>query len=352
MKLLIINAGGTSTKLAIFNELTAVNTETIRHDFSTLGKAASLWQQYDIRKNAVIDYLQRNHVGLNELDAIVSRGPAVKPLHSGVYRIDNAMLDDAKSRKYGDHPCAIGCQIAFDLADDRLPAITVNPPCVDEMIPVARITGLPQIQRRSFFQALNHKAVARRLAEQLNRPYETLNLVISHLGSGISVASHRLGSVIDVTNGLDGDAPFGLDRTGTLPAADWMKFCLSGEHSAEELHRILNGGGGMTAHLGTNNAIEIEKRIDAGDSHAALIYDAMAFQIAKGVGAAACALGVQPDGIIFTGGLANSNRFTEKLRAQVGWLAPVFIFAGEDELLALAEGAVYALNHQEIIRNY
>ena len=351
-KLLIINAGGTSTKIGLFHGVTAITTDTIRHDFSSLKPPFSLWDQYDIRKEAILNYLLEKKIDIAELDAIVSRGPAVKPLRSGVYEINEQMLDDAKSRRYGDHPCAIGCQIAYDLAAKTKPAYTVDPPCVDEMIPVARITGLPAIKRRSFFQALNHKAVGRRIAAQLGRKYDEIDVVISHLGSGISVASHSKGSVIDVTNGLDGDAPFGLDRVGTLPVADWMRFCLSGEHSEEDLHRILNGGGGMMAHLGTSSAIEIEKRIEAGDEHAELIYDAMAFQIIKGIGAAACALGNKPDAIVFTGGLANSTYFTDKLKSKLEWLAPVHIYAGEDEMLALAEGGMRVLTHQEQLKTY
>ncbi|WP_166793070.1 butyrate kinase [Budvicia aquatica] len=283
--------------------------------------------RYTEKSGTGISY--KHNIDIKSLDAIVSRGPAVKPLHSGVYKINQQMLDDAKSRRYGDHPCAIGCMIAYDLALNTVPAYTVDPPCVDEMISVARVTGLPAIQRKSFFQALNHKAVGRLLAKQLNRRYEDLNIVISHLGSGISVASHLKGRVIDVTNGLDGDAPFGLDRVGTLPVADWMRFCLSGDNQPEDLHRILNGGGGMMAHLGTSSAIDIEQRIQQGDKHAELIYDAMAFQIVKGIGAAACALGTRPDAIVFTGGLANSTYFTNKLKTKLDWLAPVHIFAGE-----------------------
>lgn len=352
MKLLIINTGGTSTKIGYFDGTFPVPSKTVRHSLDELVACPTLWDQYDLRKKAILGYLEEAGIAIHELDAIVSRGPAVKPVVSGVYAIDNNMIDDARSRKYGNHPCAIGCLIAFDMADGKIPALTVDPPCVDEMLPVSRYTGLPEISRRSFFQALNHKAVARRFAQQMKRSYEELNLVISHLGSGISVASHAFGKVIDVTNGLDGDAPFGLDRTGTLPAADWMNFCLSGKHTDQELHAILNGKGGMMAHLGTNDAFEIERRITAGDKKAEEVYAAMAFQVGKGIGAAAAALKTRPDGILLTGGLANSKMFTEQVRQMVEWMAPVHIFAGEDEILALTEGALRGLNGEVPILTY
>jgi butyrate kinase len=350
--MLLINTGGTSTKIGLVDDDRAIDVETIRHDLSELRKGGTLWAQYEVRKAAVLGFLDRRRAAALSLDAIVSRGPAVKPLRSGVYAIDRAMLEDAQSGRYGEHACAVGCKIAFDLAQGAVPALTVDPPCVDEMIDPARLTGLPQIRRRSYFHALNHKAVGRRLGAELGKSYEELNLVICHLGSGISVASHRRGLVIDVTNGLEGDSPFGLDRTGTLPAADWMKLCLSGEYCEEQLHRMLNGGGGVMAHLGTNDAVEVERRIAAGDVHAGQVYDAMAFQVAKAIGAAACALGERPDAIILTGGLANSEVFVAKVKERASWVAPFFVFAGEDEMQALAEGARRALDKEVDIQAY
>ena len=352
MRILLINTGGTSTKIGLVNDDRSIDVETVRYDPSALRKSGTLWSQYELRKAAVLAFLNRRNMAPLSFDAIVSRGPAVKAVRSGVYAINRAMLEDAQSGQYGDHACAIGCKIAFDLAQGVVPALTVDPPCVDEMIAPARLTGLPQIGRRSYFHALNHKAVGRRLSAQLGKAYDELNLVICHLGSGISVASHCRGLVIDVTNGLEGDSPFGLDRTGTLPAADWMKLCLSGQYSGEQLHRMLNGGGGMMAHLGTSDAIEIERRIAAGDVHAGQVYDAMAFQVAKGIGAAACALGERPDAIVLTGGLANSELFVTKVKDRVSWVAPFFVFAGEDEMQALAEGARRVLDKEVDIRAY
>lgn len=353
MNLLVINIGASSTKLAIYNGEQEVKIETIRHPSEELGKIDGLWAQLNYRRNVVLNFLRDNNIVIADLAAIVSRGPVVKPLESGTYIINEDMLEDAKSGKYGMHPCGLGCQIAYDLASEHnIPAFTVDPPCVDEMIDVARLTGLPQIERVSFFQALNHKAKGREYAEKIGSSYEKLHLVITHLGSGISVASHKLGKVIDVTNGLHGDSPFGFDRVGTLPAKAWAEYCIKNNLTLDELKSIINGGGGTQAHLKTNTAIEIEKMIDNGDEYAELIFRTMAFQVAKGIGAAAAALGQRPDGIIITGGLAHSKRFIDNVKPMVEWMGPLYINPDDNEVHSLALGAVRALRKPQIIKQY
>ena len=339
MKLLIINVGGSSTKVALFEDTKLQIAETIRHDSKTLREFNSVWEQYEFRKKAIITFYISNSISLEEIDAFVSRGPAVKPLKSGVYHVSEEMVRDAESMKYGNHPCGLGCKLAFDLSGGSKPVLTVDPPCVDEMESISKYTGLPEIKRKSKFQALNHKAVAKRFAKSIGKRYDELNLVVCHLGSGISVASHRKGLVVDVTNGLDGDGPFGLDRVGTLPAGDWMEMCTSGNHSKEQLKSLLDGGGGMMAYLKTNNAIEIEKRIAEGDLEAEAIYHAMVFQTAKSIGAACVVFEARPDAILITGGLANSDLYTSLLRKKIDWICPIEVLPGEDELQALAEGA-------------
>lgn len=353
MKLLVINIGASSTKLAIYNGEKEVVTQTMRHSSQELSEFKSLWEQLSFRQKVVMEFLSRNETEVDSLCAIVSRGPVVKPLESGVYEISMGMLEDAKSGKYGMHPCGLGCQIAWELSgQQRIPCFTIDPPCVDEMIEEARITGLPQIERVSFFQALNHKAKGREIAKELGTEYEKLNLVITHLGSGISIASHKKGKVIDVTNGLAGDSPFGLDRVGTLPAEDWAAFCINSKLTIEDLKKIINGRGGIFAHLGTNNAMEAEKMVEEGDKKAELIFKAMAFQVGKGLGAAAAALGTKPDAIIITGGLANSTRFTGYIKPMVEWIAPLYIKPDENEIKSLAQGAVRALSNPYIIKQY
>lgn len=352
MKILIINVGGSSTKLAIYSNETEVAVETIRHASADLAAFQNFWGQLAYRKEAVEDFLARHNMSVGDFSAIVSRGPVVKPLQSGIYEIDEEMLSDAREGVYGSHPSGLGCEIAWQLSDGKIPCLTVDPPCVDEMIDIAKITGLPEIKRISFFQALNHKAKGRQLAEMLKTDYEKMNIVITHLGSGISVASHKQGKVIDLTNGLEGDSPFGLDRVGTLPAGDWMRYCTSGEKTKEELLAIINGGGGMKAHLDTNNALEVEEMIDKGNEYAKLVYHAMAFQVGKGVGAAAAALGTKPDAVIVTGGLANSKRFIGYLTPLIEWIAPLYIWPDDNEILSLAQGALRGLKGEEKIKKY
>ncbi|NKC68558.1 butyrate kinase [Vagococcus fluvialis] len=352
MKLFIINIGASSTKLAIYNNDSEEVVETIRHKSEDLLKFEGLWDQLEYRRGVITSFLERNSVNLKDLAAIVSRGPVVKPLESGVYRINQEMIEDARSGIYGVHPCGLGCEIALELSNDEIPCFTVDPPCVDEMIDVARITGLPEIKRISFFQALNHKAKGYEYAQKIGKKYEDLNIVVTHLGSGISVASHKKGRVIDVTNGLAGDSPFGLDRVGTLPAEEWAEYCIANQLSLSDLKKIINGGGGIKAHLNTNNAIEVEEMIKAGNKHAKLIYEAMAFQVGKGIGAAAAALTVKPDVIIVTGGLANSDRFINYLTPMIDWMAPLYINPDDNEIMSLAKGALRGLENPNIIKDY
>ena len=352
MKLLIINVGGSSTKVALFQGTELCIAETIRHDSKLLRSFHSVWEQYEVRKEAIVGFCRKNDIVLEEIDAFVSRGPAVKPLKSGIYKVSEEMIRDAESMKYGNHPCGLSCKLAFDLSEGSKPVLTVDPPCVDEMEAIAKYTGLPEIKRKSKFQVLNHKAVAKRYAKAVGKSYDELNLVVCHLGSGISVASHQKGLVVDVTNGLDGDGPFGLDRVGTLPAGDWMELCAYGNYSKEQLRSLLNGGGGMMAYLKTNNAIEIEKRIAEGDIEAEEVYHAMVFQTAKSIGAACAVFGAKPDGIIITGGMANSGLFTRLLQKKIKWMSRVIVMPGEDELLALAEGAVRGLSGEEELLIY
>lgn len=352
MKIFVINLGGTSTKVGLYEDETPVVKESLRHAPETIKQFPGMLAQYDFRKQAILDFCAEHGIDLTKVDAFISRGASVKPLLSGVYSIDDALVRDMESCEYGNHVCGLGCAIVREFAGNRAPALTADPPCVDEMLPVAKYTGLPQIRRRSFFQALSHKAVGRRLGKMLGRDYDELALVISHLGSGISVASHLDGRVIDVTNGLDGDAPFGMDRPGTLPAGDWMRLILSGEYSHDQVYAMLNGKGGVMAHLGTNNALEVQKRIDDGDAKAREVFEAMAFQVAKALGAAAAALGRRPDAIALAGGLAFSEMFVGWIRERVEWIAKVYTFPDEDELDALVSAVFPALRGEREILTY
>lgn len=353
MKALIMNLGGTSTKVAIYVGNKKILSDTIRHPAKETEGYKRIWEQYDYRKQGILDFLKNHQLSIHDIELFISRGPSVKPLESGVYEVNEAMVVDARSGDYGQHVCNLGCGIALDFAKENgKMALIADPPCVDEMIPIARYTGLPQIARHSYFQALSHKAFGRFIASKMDKKYEEINIVITHLGSGISCGTHKKGKVIDITNGLDGDAPFGMDRSGTLPAADWKKMIQSEKYTNDELDYMLNGGGGLMAHLGTNNGEEIERRIMKGDTQAQEVFEAMAFQVSKAIGAAAAAMGEQPDAIGITGGLANSERFVDFVKKHVWWMAPIFVKPDIDELDALSTVCIPAYSGDIEVKEY
>jgi len=333
--------------------MTATVKETVRHDVEEIKRHKKIWEQYNLRKESIADFCKKNGLDISDIDLFVSRGPVVKPLRGGVYAVDDAMVEDARQEKYGKHVCSLGCAIAWEFAQNKKgKALIADPPCTDEMIPVARFTGIPHIVRRSFFQALSHKALGRELGEKLGKPYNQLSLVVVHLGSGISVASHHNGSVIDVTNGLGGEAPFGMDRPGTLPASDWKKLIQSGQYTDAELDYMLSGGGGLMAHLGTNDGMTVESLVDSGDQKAVAVFEAMAFQVSKAIGAAAAAIGKKPDAIAITGGFAYSKRFVALIKERAGWIADIYVMPDIDEIEALARQTIPAFNGEIEILHY
>lgn len=351
---LIINLGSTSTKTAIYVGQEKLHQETIRHDKENIFQNfKDIWDQYDYRRDIILNFIERNGFAVSDFDALISRGAPVKPMKSGTYRINETMIDDAKSRKYGNHPCGVGCAIAYDLAKEQnIPALTVDAPCIDELIPEARYTGWKDVYRQSFYQALNQKSVGRKLAEKLNKNYDELNAVIVHMGGGMSIAAHRRGKVEDVNNGLDGDGPMAPERAGTLPAGEVLKAAFSGDFSYEELYSRVNGKGGLYALLGSKDGKTIEKMISEGDELAKEAYDAMIYQIAKSIGSAAVTLKGKVDAIALTGGLALSSYITERISDWCHFIAPIYIFPGENEMESLAEGAISALQGKIPIHEY
>lgn len=277
----------------------------------------------------------------------------MKPVPGGIYEICPAMLDDMKSGKYGQHPNMCGGIVAYDLGKElNIPALTVDPPTVDEFCPSARYSGIPHIKRQSSFHALNQKATARKIAAQLGKNYDDVNLIVAHLGGGISVGAHKKGKVVDVNNALDGDGPFSPERAGTLPVGDLIKLCFSGDHTREQVLKLVQGGGGLVSYLGTTSGLEIEKRISEGDTIAAEVFEAMAYQVAKEIGASAAVLEGEVDAIALTGSLAYSKRLTESLIKKVGFIAPVHLDPGENEMAALAAGAMRYINGEERLAIY
>ncbi len=263
------------------------------------------------------------------------------------------MIEDMKSGIYGKHPTNVGGLVAYDLGNQfNIPVLTLDPPMTDEMCTSARYSGIPQIARQSSFHALNQKATARKISAEIGRSYEDLNMIVVHLGGGISVGAHRKGKIIDVNNALDGDGPFSPERAGSLPAGDLVKLCFGGKYSEEEILKLLTGGGGLVAYLGTTNAIEIEKRIAEGDKQADEVFEAMSYQVAKEVGACAAVLEGQVDAIALTGSLVHSKRLMDSLRKKISFIAPIYLNPGENEMLALAEGVMRYLRNEERLSVY
>lgn len=351
--LLVINPGSTSTKAAIYSDATPVETSTIRHSAEQIAQFPDIADQYDFRRASILDWVREKGFELKAFNAIVARGGTLKPIPGGVYAIDDDLVADAKSGRFGKHVCNVGCQIAYDLGRELgIPALTVDPPMVDELCDEARICGLASINRRSAFHALNQRAIARKLATDLGKSVETMNAIVVHLGGGISVGAHAKGRIIDVNNALDGDGPFSPERAGTVPAGDLVGLCFSGKHTQQEIRKMLSGRGGLVAHLASTDGMEIEARIAAGDAKATLVVDAMAFNIAKSIGAAATVLCGDVDAIALTGGLAHWSRLVDLIRARVAFIAPVKLFPGEDEIGALASGALRVLKGEETARSY
>ncbi len=353
-KILTINPGSTSTKVGFFENDRPLKTENLKHETKDLLKFKTVYDQYLFRKKAILEFLKENGIKITEIDAFAGRGGLLKAIPGGVYKVNSLMKQHLKYAKFGEHASNLGAILADELAKEAggKPAFIVDPPVVDEMIEIARYSGMPENPRKSVFHALNQKAVARRYADSIGKKYEDLNLVVAHLGGGITVGAHNHGRVIDVNDGLSGDGPFSPERSGGVPTLRLIELCYSGHYEPETMKRKAVGKGGLVAYLKTNDAIKIEKEIEKGDKKAETIYKAMAYQVAKEIGAYHVALSCKTDAIIITGGLAHSEMLVGWIKERVEPLAKVVVFPGEDELLALAEGSLKALKGEIKIKEY
>jgi butyrate kinase len=352
-RMLIINPGSTSTKIAVYDGDTMVFEETLRHDVDVLSKFGGVIQQMDFRKDIILDALGRNAVDKKTISAVVGRGGLLKPIEGGTYEVNDEMLKDLRNSERGWHASNLGGLIANEIAKEiGGRAFIVDPVVVDELQDVARISGLKGVERVSIFHALNQKAVARRYALSLGKKYEDLNLIVVHLGGGISVGAHKKGRVIDVPNALNGEGPFSPERAGGLPIWDLVELCFSGKYTKEELKKMIVGNGGIVSYLGTNDAREVVKRIESGDEYAKLVYHAMAYQVAKEIGAASAVLKGDVDQIIITGGIAYDKLFVGWLEEMAGFISGITVYPGEDELKALAEGGQRVLSGEELPKIY
>ncbi len=352
-RILIINPGSTSTKIAIFENDQQMMEKVLYHSTEKISQYSHIIQQYEFRMQEIINELQKNKIELSSLSAIVGRGGLLKPLQSGTYLISKTMVEELHLGRYGEHASNLGAIIASELANKlKIPAYIVDPVVVDEMEPLARISGMPEIQRKSIFHALNQKAVARKAAAELNRNYDNCNFIVAHLGGGISVGAHLQGRVVDVNNALDGEGPFSPERTGGLPIGDLVELCFSGKVTHEELKRKINGQGGLAAYLQTNDGRVVEKLIKEDNQEAKLIYQAMAYQVAKEIGMCATVLKGKVDAIIITGGLAHDASFVGWIDERVSFIAKIIVYPGEDEMSALAMGGLSVLKGEASLKAY
>jgi butyrate kinase len=347
-KILVINPGSTSTKLGFFEGEKPIFIEVLRHNSEEIKKYKRIFDQYEFRKNVVLNFLKDKNISLESITCVVGRGGLIKPVESGTYIVNEKMIEDLKEAKRGEHASNLGAIIAYEIAKElNIPAFIVDPVVVDEMDDIARISGLKGIERKSIFHALNQKAVARKAAKDLGKKYEDVNLIVVHLGGGISIGAHRKGRVVDVNNALNGDGPFAPERAGGLPTQDLVDLCFSGKYTYEEMKKKLAGEGGLVSHLGTNDAREVEKRIESGDNYARLVYEAMAYQISRTIGEMAAVLKGDIDAIVVTGGIAYSNMLVNWIKERVSFLGKILVYPGEDEMGALALGALRVLRKEE-----
>ena len=354
MKILVINPGSTSTKMAVYKDEKPILLRHIAHTAEELAPFGDITEQQSFRRQLVLDELLQANIPL-DFDAVIGRGGLVKPIAGGVYEINQKMIDDTlHGCVMHNHACNLGCLIAHEIAA-TIPgcrSFIADPGVVDELTPLARISGSPIMPRICIWHALNQRAIARRYARGIGKEYEDLNLIICHLGGGISVAAHEHGRAIDANNALDGEGPLSPERAGSLPAADLIRLCFSGKYTEKQLLKRIAGQAGLTAHLGTNNMREILERIRQGDEHAQLLVDAMLYHTAKQIASEAAVLCGQIDAILLTGGMAHSEYIVSELRRRIGFLAPVYVFPGEDEMEALALNALAVLQGKREAKEY
>ncbi len=352
--ILAINPGSTSTKIAVFNKAKDLFLKNIKHKAEDISRFKKITDQYEFRKTTILNELEGAGIILNDIRIIVGRGGLVKPIKSGIYEVNEALERDLKIGILGEHASNLGGLIAKELADTigNARAFIADPVVVDELEPIARISGHPEFERISIFHALNQKAIARQNAKSVSQIYEALNLIIAHLGGGISVGAHRQGRVIDVNQALDGEGPFSPERSGTLPSGALAKLCFSGKFTHDEVKKMITGKGGFVAYLGTNDAYEVEKLAESGDEKAKLIQEAMAYQVAKEIGAMATVLKGKVDAILLTGGIAYGKPFIESVSDRIRYIAPIYVYPGEDEMRALAMNGNMVLNDEAEILVY
>jgi butyrate kinase len=348
VKSLIINPGSTSTKIGVFEDETLLFEETLRHSTEEIAQYASIVDQKDFRKEIIVNLLKEKNFDINSLNMVVGRGGMLKPIPGGTYAVSDDLLEDLKIGKQGQHASNLGGILAREIGDSiGVPSYIVDPVVVDELEPISRYSGIPELPRTSVFHALNQKAVAKRYAKEVGKAYDSMNLIVVHMGGGVSVGAHKLGKVIDVFNALDGDGAFSPERAGAVPTGALIKLCFSGKYTEKEVYKMAVGNGGFNAYCGTNDMRDVDKMADEGDAHAAEVREAFIQQVAKDIGSMACVLKGKAEQIIVTGGIAYDKVVVSGLKERCEWIAPFTVYPGEDELLALVQGGLRVLNGEE-----
>lgn len=352
VKSLIINPGSTSTKIGVFEDETLLFEETLRHSTEEISQYATIVDQKSFRKEIIINLLKEKDFDIKSLGMVVGRGGMLKPIPGGTYAVSDELLEDLKIGKQGQHASNLGGILAREIGDEiEVPSYIVDPVVVDELMPEARISGVPEIPRVSIFHALNQKAVAKRYAKESGSKYEDLNLIVVHMGGGVSVGAHKNGRIVDVFNALDGDGAFSPERAGGVPVGGLIKMCFSGEYTQSEVYKKLVGNGGFNAYLNTNDMRDVIKMAES-DENAKLVRDAFILQVSKDMGSMASVLKGKVDRIIVTGGIAYNAWVIDELKKACEWIAPFTVYPGEDELLALVQGGLRVLNGEEEAKVY
>lgn len=348
-KILAINPGSTSTKIAIYEDTKEICKETIEHSGDEIEGYKNVAEQYEMRYKVILDFLMKIKFDISELSAVVARGGLLPPVKSGAYRVNEAMVNRLRYRPVVEHAANLGAIIAYEIAQPlTIPSYVYDSVAVDELKDIARISGMADIKRKSFSHALNMRAVAIKVAKDLGKDYRDMNFIVTHLGGGISVSIHEKGKMIDIVS--DDEGPFSPERAGRVPCKDLINMCYS--HDKDIMKKKLRGKGGLVSYLDTNSALEVEEKIKNGDEYAKLVYEAMAYQITKGIGELATVVYGEVDRIIITGGIAYSKMMTKWIKKRVEFIAPVEIVPGENELESLALGALRVLKGEEDAREY
>ena len=343
-----------NTKLSVHSNREQIFLNIIKHPREKLAEFSSVMDQLEFRKEIVLNELKKADIDINKIALIACKGGVIKPMDGGVYRVNDAMLNDL-SRPMADHESNLGVMIAGEIADQsssQIQAIVVEPPSVDEMEDIAKISGIPDISRKSILHTLSQRTVAKSFAAAIGKEYETVNVIVAHLGIGITIGAHRQGRIVDVNNGLAGDGPMSPQRSGSLPVGQLIRQCYSGKYTQKEMIRKVCGNGGLRAYLGTSDALTIEKRIAEGDKEAELVYRAMAYQIAKEIASMSAVLLGEVDGIVLTGGLAYSRLIVDEITQRINHLGQVAVYPGENEMQALAQSGYMVLRNEIEVKEY